>query len=69
MEKVSMSGKMEENMKDSINLIKSMGQENILGLMEEDIMAIGRTVNDMDKVRLFTSMVHKNKVCGKMTKE
>lgn len=64
-----MNGKMEENMKDSINLIKNMDLENILGQMEEDITGNGLTVNDMDKVRLSMSMVHKNKVCGKMIKE
>ncbi|EGR31532.1 hypothetical protein IMG5_107520 [Ichthyophthirius multifiliis] len=42
MEKVYILGKMEENMKENIYMIKRMAMEFILGLMEEDMREIGR---------------------------
>ena len=39
-------GKMAENTKGSIKLIKSMGLDNIHGQMEENIMEIGKIVRD-----------------------
>jgi hypothetical protein len=60
MDLVNINGKMEENIKDNINLIKNMELANILGRMDEDIMGNGRIVKDMDKVRLFMLMGLKN---------
>ncbi len=40
-EKVPIFGKMEENMKENINMIKNMGMVFIYGLMEECIKVNG----------------------------
>lgn len=66
MDLVNINGKMEENIKDNINLIKNMELANILGRMDEDIMGNGRIVKDMDKVRLFMLMGLKNQDFGIM---
>lgn len=49
MEKVLIPGKMEENIKDSTSLIKSMVSVLILGKMVENTSEIGRIVNDMEE--------------------
>mgnify|MGYP003352807503 CR=1 FL=1 len=45
------NGKMVENIKVNINLIKNMDLDNILGQMVENIRGNGKTVKDMDKVK------------------
>ena len=49
MEKVYMNGKMEEDMKDNINMIKNMDLVVINGQMVENILVIGEIVKDMEK--------------------
>ena len=49
MEKVYMNGKMEEDMKDNINMIKNMDLVVINGRMVENILVIGEIVKDMEK--------------------
>ena len=63
---VNINGKMEENIKVNINMIKNMDQVNIHGQMVGDIMDNGKIVKDMDRVKLFMLMELKNQVFGKM---
>ena len=49
MEKEYMNGKMEEDMKDNINMIKNMDLVVINGRMVENILVIGEIVKDMEK--------------------
>lgn len=65
MDMANINGKMVENIKANINMIKSMVQENILGQMAEDIMDNGKIVRDMDKVKLYMLMALKNQAFGK----
>ena len=44
-----MNGKMEEDMKDNINMIKNMDLVVINGQMVENILVIGEIVKDMEK--------------------
>lgn len=44
-----MNGKMEEDMKDNINMIKNMDLVVINGRMVENILVIGEIVKDMEK--------------------
>lgn len=44
------NGEMAEDIKASINMIKSMDQASILGLTVANIMEIGQTAKDTDKV-------------------
>ena len=65
----NINGKMEENIKENINLIRNMEQDSILGLMAEDIMVIGRIAKDMVLAKLSTSMELRNMGLGSMTSE
>ena len=49
MGKEYMNGKMEEDMKDNINMIKNMDLVVINGRMVENILVIGEIVKDMEK--------------------
>jgi len=68
MEKVYISGKMEENIKDNIAMIKNMVLGHILGQMVENIVDNGKILKDTEEVRLFLWMVVKGKVFGNKIK-
>ena len=57
---------MAESTKASINLIRNMGLERILGRMEGSILGNGGIVRDMEMGRLFRLMVVKGKEFGRM---
>lgn len=60
---------MAENMRESIDLIRSMESESIRGPMVEDIMVTGKIAKDMGLVKLFISMVAKNMEYGSTISE
>jgi hypothetical protein len=53
MVKVFINGMMEENIRDSINTIRSMAMESILGLTEGNMMAAGQTDFVMEEGNIF----------------
>jgi hypothetical protein len=53
MEKEHIHGKMEENIRVSINKIKKMGSALMYGQMEENILDNGKIVKGMEKVKSF----------------
>jgi len=61
-------GQTEGNMKDIITTIKNKDLEHILGLMEENMRAIGSTVNNMVMVTLLIHKVLPKLVSGLMEK-
>jgi len=56
MVQVHIHGKMEEGMKDNINLLRSMGMEFIHGQMGEDMKENGHMENNMEKENTFYLM-------------
>ena len=66
MEKDNILGKMEEDIKDNINLIKNMDLEHIHGKMVENILDNGKIVKDTVEGKLYLLMELKDKVYGKM---
>lgn len=69
MEKVSISGEMEENMMVNIIMIKSMDLAYIFGLMEEDMKVSGDMVDKMEKAGTLRPMALLGLDCGKMVEE
>lgn len=67
MEKEFTPGKMEENMKVSINLIKNMDSVLILGKTAEDMSANGKIVNVTVEEKSSQLTELKSKAYGKMT--
>lgn len=65
----NMNGKTAENIRDSINLTKSMGSESILGLMVENILVNGSIARDMAKERSSMLTVARKWGSGTMIKE
>ncbi len=51
------SGRMEENMLVTTNLIKKVDLENITGTMAEYLKEFGKMVKGMDKAGFYTQMV------------
>lgn len=52
-EKERWFGKMEEAIKESMQLTKCMGMEFFNGLMVEDIKGLGKRANNMEKETMF----------------
>jgi hypothetical protein len=59
MEKEYIHGKMEEDMREIINLIKSMGSEYINGLMVDNIRGYGDLASNMVMEDTQQEMVNK----------
>lgn len=57
-------GKTGEGMKESINMIKSMDTEYILGQTNENMRENGSTVNSMEKANIYYLMAQLEVVCG-----
>ena len=57
-------GKMEENIKDSINLIKNMDLEHIFGKTAGNISDSGKIVKDTAEVKSYLLMAPKDKGFG-----
>ena len=65
MEKESILGRMEGSMKGSIKMIKRMGMEFIVGLMERNMMVTGLMESNMVKGYLCLQMERLDMVFGR----
>lgn len=61
-------GKMGEGMKESINMIRSMGTEYIPGQTSESMRENGLMVNSMEKANIYYLMDLLGVVCGMTAK-
>lgn len=68
-ERVYTLGKMAEDMKENMQMIKSMDLVNTSGLTVVSILGCGIQVNNMVKASTLSLMVKKKKEFGKMEKE